>query len=182
MEDCSAVFFFYKSKSRNLSITALRYSIKNEPKDKQELVSSCYLVGTKAARTYVNSLVCTVFNNLYLADVCLECSVCLSVRVRYVATECNALTTYCTLCHLKHLHHDYILLFNNNFIADRHTEKNAHSEHNGDIITHTFPKINSFFDFFCIFLKFLIFAQKSLVFGYITWFSGYDFFQKKGVF
>ena len=127
---------------------------------KQELVSSCYLVGTKAARTYVNSLVCSVFNYLYLTDVGLESSVCLSVGVRYVATECYALTAYCALCHLKHLHDD--------FSSDKVTHLKYPSEHNDGIITHTFPKINSFFDFFCIFLKFSIFAQKSLVFGSIS--------------
>ena len=70
-------------------------------------LSSCNLAGTKATRTYSNCLGCTLNYCLYLTDVGLPCSVCLTVGVRNVLTENNTLTTNTALCHFdtsSHFH------------------------------------------------------------------------------
>ncbi len=46
---------------------------------------------------------CSVLNDSYLADISLPSSICFSVGVRYIASECNAFSADFTLCHLRHL-------------------------------------------------------------------------------
>ena len=58
-----------------------------------------YLAGTKATCANVNSCVRTVYNSLNLSDVRLPGSVCLTVRVGNIVTECYALAAYIALSH-----------------------------------------------------------------------------------
>ena len=55
------------------------------------------LPGAQATRANVDRLAAFQF---YLANIGLPGSVGFSVRVRYITTECNALSTYFALCHL----------------------------------------------------------------------------------
>ena len=73
--------------------------IKGTSPKEQELNGSCYFAWTQATWANVYSLVCSVVNNLYSSNVRLPGSVCFSVRVRYITTECNTLTAYCALSH-----------------------------------------------------------------------------------
>ena len=58
------------------------------------------LTGTQAARAYANGCMSTVNNSFYLSDVRLPRSVCLTVGVGHIVTECNALTADAALCHI----------------------------------------------------------------------------------
>ena len=63
-------------------------------------LSSCNLAGSETTRANVNCLVFAVTNNcLNSSDVGLPSSVCLSVGVGYIVTECNTLAAYFALCH-----------------------------------------------------------------------------------
>jgi hypothetical protein len=59
------------------------------------------LSGTKATGANCNSSVTTVNYRFNLTDVRLPGSVCLTVRVRHVVSESNALTAYATLSHFS---------------------------------------------------------------------------------
>jgi len=61
-----------------------------------------YLSGTKTARAYINCGMCAINNSLNFSDVGLPRSVCFTVRVGYVATECNALSANAALSHLSY--------------------------------------------------------------------------------
>ena len=60
---------------------------------------SCYKVRTEATRANIHTLMCAVYNCLYLSDVRLPSAIGLSVRVRNLQTESNALTADFTFCH-----------------------------------------------------------------------------------
>ena len=75
----------------------------NNRMNRQKSNRSGYFVGTEATRAYVDRLVRTVVNNLDTSDVGLPCPIGLSVRVRYVAAEGNALSADFTFCHCLHL-------------------------------------------------------------------------------
>ena len=64
-----------------------------------DLLSALDLSGTKATGANVNGAISTVNYCLNLADVGLPGSVGLTVRVRNVVSECNALTANATLSH-----------------------------------------------------------------------------------
>ena len=64
---------------------------------------SGYFIRAQAARADVNSLVSTVDNGFYLFDIGFPGSVCLTVGVRNLQTENNALSANITLCHAGHL-------------------------------------------------------------------------------
>ena len=59
------------------------------------------LTGTQAARAYAYGCMSTVNNSSNLSDVRLPRSVCLTVGVGYIVTECNALTADAALCHFN---------------------------------------------------------------------------------
>ncbi len=60
---------------------------------------SGYFVGTQAAGAHVYRLVRTVVNHLDTSDVGFPGPVGLSVRVRHIAAEGNALSADITFCH-----------------------------------------------------------------------------------
>ena len=77
--------------------------IRKKPPVKRRLFdarsNALYLTGTKATGAYVNGSVATINYSLYPTDVGLPSSVGLTVRVRNVVTEGNALTADTTLSH-----------------------------------------------------------------------------------
>jgi hypothetical protein len=64
-----------------------------------ESLSSVNLAGTKATGANSNGLGRTVNDSLYLADVGLPSSVCLTIGVGNSVSENNTLTTDTALCH-----------------------------------------------------------------------------------
>jgi len=90
---------------------SLRYlpseNVKNSPQLQGvlnvNLINLCAsnLTGTQAARAYANGCMSTVNNSFYLSDVRLPRSVCLTVGVGHIVTECNALTADAALCHIN---------------------------------------------------------------------------------
>ena len=60
---------------------------------------SGYFVGTQAAGAYVDRLMRTVVNHLDTSDIGLPGPIGLSVRVRHIAAEGNALSADFTFCH-----------------------------------------------------------------------------------
>ena len=66
-------------------------------------LGACYLAWTQAVWTYANCLMSSVNNSLNSTNIRLPCSVCLTVRVRNVMSENNALTAYAAFCHAWHL-------------------------------------------------------------------------------
>lgn len=110
------------------------------------LNGSCYLTGTKTTGANVNGLVSTVNNSLNLSDVGLPCSVCLTVRVRNIKTENNALAANIAFCHYRHLLLNFYIevLFQNQRVSLYHNFSRNAIE---------FSKKNKYFAFFSIFIK-----------------------------
>jgi hypothetical protein len=118
------------------------------------------LAGTQTTRADVNRLCTTVYDRLYATDVGLPSSVGLTIRVRYVMTEHNALATKVTFCHGSDT--SCFSLFQ---VPSVNGRKYYHKLTNG-IIPHFFKNCNSFFIIFLLFLliKFLlIFSPISVI-------------------
>ena len=63
------------------------------------VLRSCHEVRTKATGANIHTLMCAVYNCLNLSDIGLPSAICLSVRVRNLQAESNALSTDFTFCH-----------------------------------------------------------------------------------